>query len=404
MIKINDKFEPLLLPNDKVRYVVITGGRGSAKSFSVATYLSLLTYESGHTILFTRYTMTSAFLSIIPEFLEKIELLGITKDFKITKNEIVNTRNGNRILFRGLSTSNGDNTASLKSLQGISVWVLDESEELHSEKKFDTIDLSVREKKVSNKVVLVMNPSTKSHWIYKRFFESKGVNPGFNGVKNNTLYIHTSYLDNIANLSTSFLDQVNEMKIKRPGKYKHQVLGGWLDKAEGVVFDNWKIGNFPAYLPTIAGADFGFSNDPTTLVEVAIDKKHKKIYFKEHLYHTKLTTSDIYTMFNTSVGKKLIIGDSAEPRLIQELKSKGLNIKGVKKGKDSIITGISILQDWDLVIDPKSYNIIKELNNYVWMDKKSNTPVDKFNHLIDAMRYAVYHQLHMKRTGTYSIY
>ena len=403
-MNLNKKYKLLVNPKNDSRYTVITGGRGSGKSYALTTFLVLLTFEKGQNILFTRQTMTSAHVSIIPEFLEKLDLLKVGHHFEITKTEITNRLTGNKILFRGLQTSKGDNTAALKSLQGISCWVNEESEELTNETTFDKIDLSVRQADVQNRVILVMNPATKTHFIYKRFFEDKGVNPGYNGLKENTCYIHTTYKDNIKNLSKSFLEQIEYIKKNRPKKYAHEILGGWLDKAEGVIFDNWKTGQFPIHLQTIAGADFGFSTDPTTLVEVGIDKKQKKIYIREHLYHTRLTTSDIYTMFNTAVGTKLIIGDSAEPRLIQELKNRGLNIKGVKKGKDSIITGIAILQDYELIIDPKSSNVIQELNNYVWMDRKSNTPIDKYNHLIDAIRYVIYHQLHIKRNGTYSIY
>lgn len=124
-------------------------------------------------VLFTRYTMTSAHLSIIPEFLEKIGLLGYDNTFSVNKAEVINLGNKSDILFRGIKTSAGNQTASLKSLQGISTWVLDEAEELVDENIFDTIDLSIREKKVQNRIILVLNPVTKEHWIYKRFLRIK---------------------------------------------------------------------------------------------------------------------------------------------------------------------------------------------------------------------------------------
>lgn len=405
MIEINEKFRPMVESPTGVRYYVITGGRGSSKSFSVATILSLLTYERGHTILFTRYTMKSAMISIIPEFLEKLELLGIVNDFEITKSEIVNKRTGNRILFRGIKTSSGVQTANLKSLQGISIWVVDEAEEMNNEDIFDTIDLSVREKGVHNRVIMILNPTTKEHFIYKRFFQDKGVNGGFNGVKGDTMYIHTDYRDNIDNLSKSFLDNIAVMKIRRPDKYQHKILGGWLSKAEGVIFNNWTIGDFnPNNIPTVFGQDYGFSNDPTTLIETAIDKNKKIIYLKEAFCKTKLKTSEIAALNMKYAGNKLIIGDSAEPRLISELVSKKCNLQAVKKGKDSIITGLTYLLDYELVIHEDSINLIKELNNYIWMDKKSNTPIDDWNHCIDAVRYAVYFQLLNPTYGSYSIF
>ena len=160
--KLNPKYQSL--GNDS-RYFVITGGRGSGKSFSVTSFLALLTLEKGHKILFTRYTMTSTANSIIPEFIEKIELYGIGEHFRITKDEIMNISTGSSIMFRGIKTSAGNQTASLKSLQGVTTFVLDEAEELINEDDFDNIDQSVRSKSKQNRVILILNPTTKEHWI-----------------------------------------------------------------------------------------------------------------------------------------------------------------------------------------------------------------------------------------------
>mgnify|MGYP000560002375 CR=1 FL=1 len=188
--------------------------------------LVLLTYEANHTILFTRYTLTSAYVSIIPEFIEKIELLDKFDDFHITKDEIINIRSGSKIVFKGIKTSSGDQTANLKSITGVTTWVLDEAEELTDEETFDKIDLTIRETKNQNRIILILNPTTKEHWIYKRFFEAKGVEGGFNGVKDDTCYIHSTYLDNKENLSESYLKQIENSKINKPKKYKHNILGG----------------------------------------------------------------------------------------------------------------------------------------------------------------------------------
>ena len=185
------------------RYFIVSGGRGSGKSFSVNALLVMLTYEQGHTILFTRYTLTSAYISIIPEFIDKLEQFGSIADFHITKDEILNKKTGSKIIFRGIKTSSGDQTANLKSLQGITTWVVDEAEELVDEQKFDTIDLSVRQQGKPNRIILILNPTTKEHFIYRRFFEDRGVQEGSNTVKENTTYIHTTYQDNIASLSKS---------------------------------------------------------------------------------------------------------------------------------------------------------------------------------------------------------
>lgn len=401
MIHLNSKYSKLF--NSNCRYYVITGGRGSSKSFAVATWASLLSFEHGHKILFTRQTMTSAHISIIPEFNEKLELMKLEDQFNITKSEISNKVSGSDIIFRGIKTSSGDQTANLKSLQGITVWIVDEAEELIDEATFDKINLSIRSKNKQNRVILILNPSTKEHWIYRRFFEDRGVAPGTNGEIGDTCYIHTTYMDNINNLPKSFLDEVELMRVRRPDKYKHSILGGWLEKAEGVIFSNWKIGAFKEVSPSVFGQDYGFSNDPTTLVQTSIDKGNKVIYLKLHLYEKGLTTSIIADINKSRAGGMPIIGDSAEPRLIAELSAMGCNILPATKGPDSVSYGISMLQDYDLIIDEGSIELIKELNNYCWLEQKSKTPIDKYNHAIDAIRYAITYQLENPNKGKYYI-
>jgi phage terminase large subunit len=358
--------------------------------------------SKGIRILFTRYTMVSAHLSIIPEFLEKISLLGFESIFSINKAEVVNLGNESDILFRGIKTSSGNQTARLKSLQGISTWVLDESEELVDENIFDTIDLSIREKDIQNRIILILNPVTKEHWLYKRFFQDKGVEGGFNGVKDNVCYIHSTYLDNKDNLSQSFLERIKSIKHNNFKKYKHKILGGWLDKAEGVVFENWSIGEFnPDGLQTSCGMDFGFSIDPDSLTEIAIDKKKKKIYLKEHIYQNGLKSHELAKIVLDKVESKLIIADSAEPRLIADLKHLGVNIKPVKKG--TIESGITRMQDYELIITPESTNIAKELNNYIYSDKSSKLYVDNYNHAIDGIRYNIIYHLDNPNAGKYFV-
>lgn len=389
MITLNNKYSPLF-KND-TRYFIVTGGRGSSKSFGVGTFANLLSFEQNHRILFTRQTMTSAHLSIIPEFQEKIDLMELGNFFEVNKSEIKNKQSGSEIIFRGIKTSSGDQTANLKSLQGVTTWILDEAEELIDETTFDKINLSIRQKGKQNRVILILNPATKEHWIYRRFFEDKGVQEGFNGIKDDVTYIHTTYLDNYDNLDISFINEIERIKNTNPNKYKHQILGGWLDKAEGVVFTNWKIGAFnPDNLQTSFGQDYGYSIDPTTLTEVAIDKKNRKIYVKECYYKDRLTTSEIFALNHKYAEKKLIIGDNAEGRLIDELRGKGNNI--VRCDKPPIEFGVSLMQDYEIIVEPNSLNIIKELNNYVYLDKGSKLYIDKWNHAIDGIRYnIVYH-------------
>ena len=391
MINLSDKYQTLFYNNDK-RYHIVTGGRGSGKSFAVTLFLVLLTEQKNEVILFTRYTLVSAHISIIPEFLNMIELLGWEDRFTITKDAVTNNNTGSKILFKGLKTSSGTQTANLKSLSGVTCWVLDEAEELIDEGVFDKIDLSVRSKNAQNRVIMILNPTTSEHFIYKRWFEK--------GQKENTCYIHTTYLDNKDNLDESILFEIEQMKQNNLDKYNHVILGGWLDKAEGVVFENWEKGIFDTSLPVMFGMDFGFSNDPTTLIAVAVNWKARRVYVKQLHYGKDKGTKDVANICKIA-GNNLIIADSAEPRLIADVKKYNVNIKPCIKGKDSVKAGISLLKDFTMIVDHHSHDIVKELNNYTWHDKKSKTPIDAYNHTIDPIRYVVYYQQKIRQNRGY---
>lgn len=390
MILLNDKYKPLF--DKKTRYNVISGGRGSGKSFSVALYLLLLTFEENRTILFSRYTMTSIAISIFPEFRDKIDMLNLGDIFNITKSEIINMQTGSKIIFRGIKTGSSVQTANLKSIANVDTLVIDEAEEIPDEETFDKIDLSIRSSLHFNKIILLFNPTTKASWIYERFYERKGLLNGCNLVTEDTTYIHTTYLDIEDKLPDSFLEAIRRRMKDEPEWYNHTILGGFLDVAEGVIFNNWEIGDFNEDSDWDCGADFGWSNDPSTLVKVSIDKKRKLIWLKEELYKVGMTTQELSDKFLEVAGDRLIVADSAEGRLIEEIKRNGLNIKPCKKGSGSIVEGIILMRDYKFIVDPSSTNLIKELNNYVW-EEKGKRPVDMYNHIIDATRYIVTHRL-----------
>jgi phage terminase large subunit len=342
--------------------------------------------------------MTSAEKSIIPEFKIVATRNGSINDFIITNSKITNKITGSFILFSGIKTSSGDQTANLKSLAGITTWVIDEGEDFKDEKTFDDIDDSIRTNEKQNRVIWIQNPSTIDHFIHKRWVDKtpKVLNiEGFDVITSNhknVESIHTTYHIAKDYLSESILEKIEEIKLSDPKKYLHKYLGAWLDKAEGVVFTNWQYGTFnPDNLQTSFGQDYGFSIDPTTLVEVAIDKKKKIIYCKEHLYKPKLTTSEIAQINNTITKGKLIVADSAEPRLIDELAKLGNRIIGTTKGAGSINVGVELMKDYQLIIDGE--NIGKELNNYVYTDKGSKLYCDMWNHALDAIRYNVTYNL-----------
>lgn len=420
MVTISEKYEPLfewLCASDtdrlgKVDTVIITGGRYSQKSFGTGLFSCIAAKDFNHRILYTRYTLAAAEDSIIPEFSEKIDILECHDAFEIQKDRISGKFNQSKIVFRGIKTSSGNQTANLKSLKNFSIFILEEAEEMPSFEMWDKIKKSIRALDVKNLNVLILNPTTKEHWVYSEFFEARGINEGFNGISGNVLYIHSTYLDmerrfiadsiyeDFEEKRTDYLTyeglkeadrySVTQRVAKNWRYYKHVVLGGWLSAAEGVIYTNWSIGPYEEPTPPVYGQDFGFSVDPTTLIKVSIDKSRKKIFIKELLYKPKLVTSMIISENIRLAGKGLIYADSAEPRLIEEIRKAGVNIKETVKGQGSVTAGIALLQDYELIVDPESVNTIKELNNYVWHDKKSGVPVDAWNHSLDSLRYATF--------------
>jgi phage terminase large subunit len=209
-------------------------------------------------------------------------------------------------------------------------------------------------------------------------------------------------MDNKDNLSESFLEQVMDMKRRRPDQYQHSILGGWLNKAEGTIYKNWRVGDYQQKELTVFGQDFGFSTDLTTLVQISVDNDEKKMWVRECYGQKNLTTSMIAQKNKQYCGLDLIICDSAEPRLIQELKAQDLNIKGAIKKKGSILSGIALMQDYEIIVDKNANGIIRELNNYVWQERNAK-PIMAFDHYLDAMRYALQYLVQGKSLGKYVI-
>lgn len=241
-IKINDKYLPLW-QSDCTTFI-ITGGRGSGKSFAVGDFIENLSFQKGHKILYTRYTLDSASISIIPEFEHKIELENHSQHFYVTKTDIVNKSTGCVIYFRGIKTSSGNQTAKLKSIEGLTTWVLEEAEELDDQETYSIIKQSIRAKSAKNRIILVLNPKSKDHWIYKEFFETRGVQPGFNGEIDDVCYIHTTYLDNLDNLSDEFISDAERAKKYTPNLYAYDYMGEWVLSVEDAIFKNHELNKY----------------------------------------------------------------------------------------------------------------------------------------------------------------
>lgn len=281
-IRFSKKLKPLF--RLKTRYAVVIGGRSGGKSFGVASAVGLATYDDAFNILYTRYTMASAEISVIPEFMDNLALLNSDGDFRIRRNDVVNKGTGSRVYFRGIKTGSGNQTANLKSLHNVKWWVLDEAEELDREETFDTIDDSLRHKDADIHVILVLNQADVHHWIYRRFFKEPGVPEGFNGVKGNVTYISVSWEDNRMNLNQTLIDKIEALRLRNPEKYEHMYGFKWKRNKQGAIYTNWKEiteEEWPSRLPQWWGQDWGTSDWPNACVRMCYDPLRGIIYVRQ---------------------------------------------------------------------------------------------------------------------------
>jgi phage terminase large subunit len=392
-IHIHPKFAPMFAGVEK-RYIIITGGRGSMKSFTIALWACLNTFNPGQRVLYTRYTLSSAEISVIPEFLDKIDLINSAELFNIRKTRIENTKTGSDILFSGIKTSAGNQTAKLKSIPNLNVLIVDEAEEFTSERDFDSIDESIRSMNGRNYVILVMNPPSTEHWIYKRFFEGYERYEETDGARITMTtnpavhHIHTTYLENECNLSASFLEIAAGTKASHPAKYAHRYIGAWRDKVEGVIYERWKEGLFDDSIPSVYGFDEGFSPDPAAMVQVAVDHKRKRLYVRECFYEARLSTNAVIERIGAHCKRNDMIVADDKGRLLAEIERAGFNIRKAHKYPGSVKDGIRKIHDYEIIVSPGSHNVAQELRNYAWHDRRSDTPADGNDHALDAMRYA----------------
>jgi phage terminase large subunit len=387
--------------------VLMYGGRDSGKTYAESVFVPLAASQFNHRILYTRYTMGSTDQSISQALNDRIEMMGLYNKFDYANNTYQCKTNDGRIFITGQKTSSGNQTAKLKSLEGFSMFITDEAEEIKSYTEWNKIKRSIRATDVQCINLLVFNPPTREHWLYKEFFEDMEVEEGFSGIKDNVLYIHSTYLDNIDHISEHNLREYEKLKedfnkyedltsIERESapvklkknwrEYKHAVMGGFAHSAEGVIYEDWEEGNIFPNLPYCYGLDFGF-NDPDACVKVAVDENNKNIYVEEIFFKSGTGGVKLAEILLDRIGRTdLIIGDAAEKRLISDLYYAGLNIRrslDKKPGRD-----IKRIQGYTIIVCGDSPNVKKALTNYAWKDNKSGLPDHFWSDLMDAMRYA----------------
>ena len=369
------------------RICILQGGTRSSKSFSALQWLLIRALtESNIVISIVRKSFPSMRVSIMRDWQTILKDLGIWNDDEWSATEHIYTfDNGSMVEFMSIDNSEKRKGSSRDYL------FVDECNELSRE---DWFQLFIRTRKKS---IVAYNPSFgTTNYIFTEIHTHP----------ESDLYIST-YKDNPF-LEKQIIEEIERLQFINPEYYKIYGLG-LPGNNRGTIFSADLVDVIPEEAEFVAfGMDFGFVNDPTTLV--AVYKWRQNLYFEELLYKKGLVTSDIINELNRlDVARNPIWGDSAESRLIEEIYRAGINIKPVKKGKDSIRMGIDIMHQHKLHILKSSINIVKEFSEYVWtVDKNGNfenVPVDYANHAIDAIRYVCMEQLNNKKinAGKYAI-
>lgn len=381
----NDCYWPHLQDYSR-RYEVYYGGAGSGKSVFITQKLLLKALNRKRKVLIIRKYGTTLKDSVFQLVVDMLKKWGIYDMCKINLSTYTITLpNESVFLFKGM-----DDSEKIKSITDITDIWCEEATEL-SEDEYTQLDLRLRALAGDLQLIVSFNPVSKTNWVFKRWFAEGVVTAA------DTMILKTTYKDNRF-LPDSYI-QALEAKINtNPNYYKIYALGEFitLDK---LVFYNWKVEEFnhaDIKGALLVGLDFGFVNDISALVASVLDEENKKIYIFKEWGETGKTNKDLANVIKSlGFNKSLIIADAAEPKSIQEIKAEGIQkIRACTKGKDSILHGIQKLQQYEIIVHPSCIGIITEFENYTWKKDKAsgeyiNTPVDAFNHYIDALRYSL---------------
>ena len=382
----------------KGRYRVCKGSRASKKSKTTAlnNITRLMEYPQAN-LLCVRKTYRTLKDSCFTELKWAIHRLGVDAwwDIKESPLEMTYKPTGQKILFRGL-----DDPLKVTSITvevGVLCWLwIEEAYEISSEADFDTLDESIRGEVppgLFKQITLTFNPWNEHHWIKHRFFDAA---PDPDILAMTTNYTCNEWLD------AADKKVFETMKRNNPRRYRVAGLGDW-GIVEGLIYENWEerlfsideVRKTPG-IKSAFGLDFGYTNDPTALFCGLIDTSSKTLWVFDEIYKPGMSNEDIAAaVTEAGYAKERIRADSAEPKSIDRLYALGLDhIRRARKGKDSINNGIDFIQDYKIFIHPRCTNFLTEIGNYTWdtdtkTGKKLNRPIDDFNHLMDAMRYAL---------------
>ena len=382
--------------NFKGRYRVCKGSRGSKKSKTTALFFiySMMKYP-GANLLVVRKVYRTLKDSCFTDLKWAINILGVQDYWSVKESplEIIYIPTGQKILFRGLDDPLKVTSITVETGNLCWAWI-EEAYEINREQDFNMLDESIRgkiEEPLYKQITLTLNPWNERHWIKKRFFDVEDENI----MAKTTNYMCNEWLDE------SDKKLFEDMKKNNPRRYQVAGLGNW-GIVEGLVYENWEEKEFDVNeiskrkgVKSAFGLDFGYTNDPSAFFCGLIDIANKEIYVFDEIYKNAMKNREIAEeIIRKGYGKEKIVADSQEPKSIDELYDLGLKgIRKSRKGRDSINNGVQYIQDYKIIIHPRCVNFITEISNYMWdkdkFDNPINKPVDDFNHLMDAMRYAL---------------
>ncbi len=394
------------------RYRVVKGGRGSKKSCTTALYYisSMMYYYHKYNVkpnlLVVRRYFNTHLNSTFSQLKWAIKRLNVEHLWKVSKSplQITYIPSGQVILFRGLDEP--DSITSITAEEGHLCWVwIEEAFQCANEEAFNKLDMSIRgqmPEPLFKQITLTFNPWSENIWIKPRFFDVKG---------DPNILALTKNFDCNEFLGDDDRQIFEEMRVNNPRRFNIEGLGNW-GIAQGLIYNNVEVAEFDweqllnsrdkygkTFYREYYGLDFGYANDPTAFIGCLVNQKDMTIHIFDELYLYQASNGYIKRKITEKkYSKKLITGDSEDPRTINELKILGLRMEPAIKGQNSVLHGIQKIQDYKIIVHPRCTNTIIELSNYVWdVDPKTgktiNKPIDDFNHLMDALRYAL-HKVH----------
>ena len=380
-IQSNVVFKHLVRSDKKI--IINQGGTRSGKTYNILLFI-IFYYCLRNTkkiITICRKTFPALRATVLRDFISILRKYDLYKEEYHNKSSSEYSLFGNLIEFISL-----DQPVKVRGRKRELLFI-NEANELHYE---DWQQLLFR---TSEKIILDYNPSEEYHWIYDKIIP-----------RDDASFLKTNYLDNPF-LEKTLVDEIERLQFTDEQYW--QIYGlGEKGISKAVIFNYVEYNSIPSDAEFVAlGMDFGFTNDPTALVKIY--KKELNLYIEELLYRTMMTTNDIHNFLKNNIIDQTIYADSAEPRIIEELRRMGWSIRPSLKGKDSINAGIDLLKRYKLHIHKDSTNAIQEFRNYKWKEDRSgkltNTPEDKNNHITDAVRYATYSILSKPNFGRYAI-